>query len=138
MGRLAIGKKRILKSDGTEDDIAIAGAVTAYSRTFTLDYLAASSMSLKFTGTGINVKVYIEQSADNADLAQSAQGSAASNYVVPNGNSEIATITDSNWHIIPSLSLAVFKYGRLKTVGQAGNGADVVLDEGYLSCQEEV
>jgi hypothetical protein len=105
--------------------IAVAGAVTVYTRPITLRRAYNIGYSVQCTGSGPNVTITPQQ-APRAPAAANFNAADPA-YVTPTGVNAIGPFTDTNMHIA-TLSLVPMKYVRFMIVGNSGNGNDTKVD----------
>lgn len=111
-----------LITEETNDQLAVASAGTAYTRSFLMPFFSSAAIEYRFTSdTNVDVKVEIESGNDVPDTEGSAD---TDEYGV--GNTISSGITDQNVHW-NAPSPTVSKYCRLKLTGQGGNGATTKL-----------
>lgn len=106
--------------------IAVAGAVTVYTKAFKIDYAEYFSLDYKaLSASGApDLKIEIEQSI--GDNLPATEGSSDTNYVEAENMADIETsLTTETWHK-KTINPAVSKYARLKITGAAGNNADTI------------
>ena len=108
-------------------DIAIAGAVTIYTKAFILgdcDFFSISYTAVSATAA-IDLKIELEESFQ----LPATEGSADTYWKVPESMSDIesAFATESTIRH-KALAPIAMKYGRFKVTGAAGNGADAILN----------
>jgi hypothetical protein len=115
-------------------DIAVAGAVTVYTRSVFVG--EGKFFSLSYTGSSvvgaIDLKIEIQQSF----RPPVTEGAADDYWAKPDGMGDVVaslTVEDSIRHY--SLPLIPMGYFRLKITGAAGNSADTIL-RAWLSKQE--
>ena len=111
--------------------MSISSTTTVYTNSFKLSY--GSQFSGIYTaecnsGTP-NKLIELEQS----DVVPASEGYSDSNYVEPDGASDIITLTDTNRHI-KAFSPVATKYARYKLTGQGSNPAtaSISIKNSYL------
>ena len=130
---------KIGKSDGSGADIAVASTANVWSRSHKIAFggvFCLSYRSKSYTGTP-DIDLYLEQTHIDPALGSTGEGvigDVDNGWVIPEGVSKIADITDENWHQI-ALSPTVLPYLRFLCDGQGSNPADCTL-ELVLSQQE--
>ncbi len=125
-----IDASKILKSDGTLDDIAIASAGNSYSQSHKMAYGESFCLSLraKVSSGTPDVDVYIEQT-HIAPGTEGAAGDTTTGWI--RSGSKIADLTDENWQHV-TISPLTLEFIRLHLDGQGANPASTVV-EAHLS-----
>uniref|UniRef100_A0A6M3IM55 Uncharacterized protein n=1 Tax=viral metagenome TaxID=1070528 RepID=A0A6M3IM55_9ZZZZ len=116
--------------------IAIAGAVTVYTKAiklrfgeyFSLGYKAVSASSAP------DIKIELEQSVK--DVLPATEGASDANYVVAENASAIETSLITESFKLKALSPVASHYCRLKITGAAGNAADTIVTA-FLNMTED-
>lgn len=108
--------------------LAVASTGTVYGKSFALDKNRSFGILLAFTGTTIDVKVELEEGAE--ELTNAEEGAAKSTWAV--GTVISSGITSSATRCL-AVSPVVARYARLKLTGQGSNSANVVLAQAVLS-----
>lgn len=107
------------------NDIAIAGAVTVYTRSFLLtggDYFSLSYKATSVAGAP-DLKIELEQSFQ----LPTTEGVSDTNWVKPEGMSNIeSNLTTETMHH-KALTPITLPYGRFKITGNAGNNVDTTI-----------
>jgi hypothetical protein len=121
-----------LPADATE--MAVAGNVTYYTKSFPLVYAKYFAVAYKATSSGvIDLTITLEQSY----ARPTTEGSSDTKYVTGSGVSAIHTnLADTTWHSA-SLSPLTMPFGRFKIAGGATNDASTTLQI-KLSKQEQI
>ncbi len=126
--------KNILTSaDST--DIAVAGAVTVYTKVFKLAFGEYFCLSYKATVSAgaPDLKIELQQSFQEP----TTEGATDSNWVEPENMADIETSLTTETYHHKSLSPVTLPFARLKITGAAGNAASTVLNA-KISQQEEL
>lgn len=140
-----ITKSRLLKSDGTPVDIAVATTGNVWTKSHKIAYGSVFCVSLRAkTETGTpDIDVYLEQThldpesvhEGNANATgEGVIGDVYNGWVIPNGVSKVADITDEAWHHFTITPVAL-PFIRLLLDGQGANPADCTV-ECYVSQQQ--
>jgi hypothetical protein len=103
-------------------ELALAGEVAYYSKSFALEKNRTYGLHARFTGTAINVKIELEES--NYDLTAAEEGAAHAKWAV--GTQLSAGVVNST-KVVLACSPVAAKYARLKLTGLTGNHADCKL-----------
>lgn len=130
-----ISIQKLLKSDGSTDQVAVNATANVYTRSHKIAY--ADNMVLFYKATVASgtpdVDLYLEQGPD-VPTAEGSAGDAVDAW--HQIGSKLADITDELWHSIV-LSPVVLPYLRIKADGQGTNPASCVLQL-RLGKQEEI
>ena len=96
-------------------------------------YGSSFALSLKAASSGtVDVKVKLEQ----GHVLPATEGSSDAKWVVPEGVSDLITLTDTNWHHL-TVSPVALPFLRLLLDGQGSNDASTTI-EAHLSQQQEM
>lgn len=130
-----VNVERILKSDATETDVAVASQTTNWTRSKRIDYGSNFCISYRAKSSGTpNVDLYLEQTCFDPDAegnaAATGQGvilDVTNGWAIPEGIGKLVTVGDKVWHHLP-VSPVTLPWLRLKCIGGSGNPADVVIE----------
>lgn len=118
-------------------DIAVASTAVVYTKAFKLAFGEYFSLSYKASSSSGTPDVKIELEEAIKEVLPATEGSADTNYVVPENMSAIETsLTAETWKI-KSLSPVSAIYGRFKITGNAANPADTIVNM-HLMKQEDL
>lgn len=136
MGRIGPTVETIGWTSDRTSPLAVADGhpQTLYSFTFDLSNGTNFAVILLGAGTTINIKIELEQ---GAVLPTTQAAADATNYVVPNGLSDVKTALTTTTLYITSISPVALRYGRLK-VSTIGAGSANQTLTAYLSKLEDI
>lgn len=133
-----MGKTTITTAAGSAD-IAVAGAVTVYTKAVYVGLSKFHALSYKANSAtaGVDVKIEVQQAFMLTDaLLAAAEGVDSAYFSEPENMADVvASLTVENTWYHKSLALIPLPLFRLKITGAAGNGADCIVNA-VLSKQE--
>ena len=119
--------QRVLKIDGTPSVIPVVSAGNAYSHSVEIKEATAFAVSMKMTGTGPDVDVYVEQTHIKP-VTEGEAISAANGWAQPVGAVKVADLLASGvWYHFTVSPLAL-PYLRFLLDGQGANPADSTVE----------
>jgi len=116
-----------LLENESSSELAVAGEVAAYGKSFVLPKNVSFGIELQFSkdAGSVNVQVDLEQS----NTLPTTEGAVDTGWAV--GDAISTGITDTNTHII-EVAPVVTRFARLKLTGLTGNDASVALSKAKL------